>query len=229
MSANDHPINVYLETGKTRSFAIVPDWPGWSRSGRDEATALQALIEYGPRYARALAGRRLDFRAPATITALFVVERLSGNATTDFGAPAAVLPTDTLPVDAGELTRLQTVIEASWSTFDRIAVSASGKTLRKGPRGGGRDLGKIVEHVQEAEAAYLSSLGGKSPRNAGFDQDLALEKQRQAILATLALAVRGEIPLRGPRGGLRWTPRFFVRRLVWHVLDHAWEIADRVE
>ncbi|CAN5828742.1 hypothetical protein BH20CHL8_BH20CHL8_11020 [soil metagenome] len=24
-----------------------------------------------------------------------------------------------------------------------------------------------------------------------------------------------------------WTPRYFVRRAAWHVLDHAWEIEDR--
>jgi hypothetical protein len=24
-----------------------------------------------------------------------------------------------------------------------------------------------------------------------------------------------------------WTPRYFARRVGWHVLDHAWEIEDR--
>lgn len=229
MATNTYPIHVFLETGKTRSFAIILGWPGWCRSGRDEESALQQLIEYGPRYAGALADTHLGFCAPSGISDLLVVERLPGSVTTDFGAPAAILPTDALPVDAEELTRLQTVIKASWKTFDRIAVSASGKTLRKGPRGGGRDLERIVEHLQEAEAAYHSSLGGKTPRNAEWGTDQALKDPRQAILATLTLAVRGEIPAHGPRGGLRWTPRFFVRRLVWHVLDHAWEIEDRAE
>ena len=31
----------------------------------------------------------------------------------------------------------------------------------------------------------------------------------------------------GPRGGKRWSARYFVRRAAWHVLDHAWEIEDR--
>jgi hypothetical protein len=41
-------------------------------------------------------------------------------------------------------------------------------------------------------------------------------------------SARGEIPAKGPRGGLRWTARYFVRRLSWHILDHAWEIEDRM-
>lgn len=41
-------------------------------------------------------------------------------------------------------------------------------------------------------------------------------------------ALRGEIPTKGPRGGTRWTARYFVRRVAWHILDHAWEIEDRL-
>jgi hypothetical protein len=50
---------------------------------------------------------------------------------------------------------------------------------------------------------------------------------RQAMLKALESAARGEIPERGPRGGVRWTPRYFVRRSAWHVVDHVWEIEDR--
>ena len=42
-------------------------------------------------------------------------------------------------------------------------------------------------------------------------------------------AAEGKSLRKGPRGGKRWTPRYFVRRLVWHALDHAWEIQDRIE
>jgi len=40
--------------------------------------------------------------------------------------------------------------------------------------------------------------------------------------------VRGEIPHQGPRGGALWTPRYFVRRVAWHTVDHLWEIEDRI-
>lgn len=56
-----------------------------------------------------------------------------------------------------------------------------------------------------------------------------MQRIREEVLKGLASAAAGEIPARGPRGGLRWPPRYFVRRVAWHVLDHAWEIEDRIE
>ena len=91
MAQGANHIEVYLEIGQTRTFAGAPDWPGWCRSGRDEAAALQALCDYGPRYARALQTTRLPFRAPSEASAFVVVERLTGNATTNFGAPDLAL------------------------------------------------------------------------------------------------------------------------------------------
>jgi hypothetical protein len=216
---------VYLEIGKTRTFAVALDWPGWARSGRGEAAALQALCDYGPRYKQALGASRLGFHPPTDVSAFKVVERLKGNATTDFGAPDVALSSDTEPVDPEELKRWEKLLKACWQTFDASVEAASGKTLKKGPRGGGRDLAKIIEHVQDVDVAYLKSLGGTLKAS---DADNP-ERIREAILTTLNAAVRGEIPAHGPRGGVRWTPRYFVRRLAWHELDHAWEIEDKAE
>jgi D-hexose-6-phosphate mutarotase len=63
----------------------------------------------------------------------------------------------------------------------------------------------------------------RRPREAETD----LQLTRKAMLEALAASVRGEVPEFGPRGGKRWTARYFVRREAWHVLDHAWEIEDR--
>jgi hypothetical protein len=73
-----------------KTFACAVDWPGWSRSGSDEETALQALYEYGSRYARAIEPAQTGFRVPDSASEFRIVERLKGDATTDFGAPAAV-------------------------------------------------------------------------------------------------------------------------------------------
>ena len=81
-------IDVYLEVGKKRIFAGAIDWPGWCRSGRDDESALQALVDYGPRYAHVLRTNEFGFHSPAKISAFSIVERLKGNATTDFGAPS---------------------------------------------------------------------------------------------------------------------------------------------
>ena len=228
MERSANRIDVYLEVGKKRTIAGAIDWPGWCRVGRDEDTALQALFDYGPRYARLLDATTPGFRAPADRSAFAVVERLEANATTDFGAPDASPSGDTQPVDTAELQRLQTLLKACWQAFDQAVQAARGKELRKGPRGGGRELDEIVRHVLGADAAYLARLAWKFKPDEAAQLDDELSRNRQAILDALAAAAQGDLPTHGPRGGAIWTPRYFVRRVSWHVLDHAWEIEDRV-
>jgi hypothetical protein len=215
--------NVYLEIGAKRTFAGAIDWPGWCRSGRDEAGALAALWAYGPRYAGVLDGSGLDFVTPPTVADLAVTARLAGNVSTDFGAPAVAPAADADPVNEAELLRLRTSLAACWRAFDRAAASAQGRTLTKGPRGGGRDLERMVEHVLGGEAAYCAQIAWKSAGAGGGSEAL-----HQAVLDGLNHAVSYGVPPAGPRGGRLWTPRYFVRRVAWHVLDHAWEIEDRL-
>lgn len=229
MASGKTPNRVYVETGKSRTFATALAWPGWSRSGRVEAAALQTLYDYAPRYARVLESTALDFRPPSDLSALEVTLRLAGNATTDFGAPNLLLPDDTQPIDPSELEQWQVILQACWQAFDSAVQAAAGKSLRKGPRGGGRDLDKIVQHVRDVDFGYLKSLGGTMKLNKEDEPAQTLAHIREVILTTLAAAVRGEVPAQGPRGGARWTPRYFVRRLAWHELDHTWEIEDRAE
>ena len=216
-------LNVYLEVGSRRTFAAALDWPGWCRIGQDKDAALHSLFEYGPRYARVLSSARLGFQTLKDVSAFVVVERLKGNATTDFGAPDKAPAGDAKPLDDAELRRLQSILKACWRAFDKTVEKAKGKPLRKGPRGGGRTVNGIVEHVLGSEKSYLTQLGGK------VSATESAEKTRQAILNTLKASAHGEIPAKGPRGGKRWSPRYFVRREAWHVLDHIWEIEDRLK
>lgn len=221
-------IEAFLEIGQKKVFAGVLQWPGWYGSGRDEASALQALYEAGPRYQRALRGTRLGLKAPADPTMFRVVERVRGNSTTDFGAPDMPLARDAAPVEPAELRRLQTLLKACWAEFDAAVETARGKPLSKGPRGGGRDLDGIVSHVFGAEEGYLSMLGWALNRDKSADPAEAQNQTRQVILQALEAAARGELPTRGPRGGKRWRPRTFVRRAAWHLLDHIGEIEKRL-
>jgi hypothetical protein len=157
-----------------------------------------------------------------------VVERLEGNATTDFGAPDIAPSSDTKPLDEAELQRLQTLLQAYWQAFDAAVQAASGKELRKGPRGGGRDLAGIIRHVLGAEAGYLARLARKFKQDETADINEELARTRQAVLEALVAAAHGEVPERGLRGGVIWAARYFVRRVAWHVLDHLWEIEDRI-
>lgn len=216
-------IAVYLERGAKRTFACAVEWPGWCRSGRDDASALEALLASAPRYARAV-GKSGGLSAPRDVTAFDVVARLKGDATTDYGAPGAKSAFDERPMSAADVRRTSDVLRACWKALDAAAAKAKGKTLAKGPRGGGRDLRKIVDHVVDAEGSYLRMVGRRF--EAGRAEDLA-ERIHAAVLEALETTARHGPPPPGPRGGTRWLPRYFVRRVTWHVLDHAWEIEDR--
>jgi hypothetical protein len=79
--------------------------------------------------------------------------------------------------------------------------------------------------VRDAETGYLSALGW--PVKSSATGRALTDQIRAAVLDGLAASVAGEIAATGPRGGVRWKPRFFARRLLWHALDHLWEIEDR--
>jgi hypothetical protein len=219
---------VYLEVGMKRAFAGALAWPGWCRSGRTEEAAIETLLGYGPRYAAVMSAAGIRFTAPRDAAAFEVVERLNGDATTDFGAPGTAPTGDEEPITTAEGRKLGRMLEACWAAFDSAADAASSKALRKGPRGGGRELDAIVAHVVDAESAYLRSVGGTFKRDERADMSSEAAQLRREILETLAARSRGEPPPENPRRRAKpWTPRYFVRRTAWHALDHAWEIEDR--
>jgi len=220
-------MDIYLETTDKKSFASAVAWPGWSRAGRDEASAVQALFDYAPRYQRAMQG--LNFQVPAAPEALRVVERFPGTSTTAFGAPDVIASADRLPLDDADFQRLAAALRASFAEYERIYRSVGERELARGPRGGGRDLRGVTFHVLNGAASYLSKVGGKLKIDEGTP-DLLAEWRRATseILAVLAHAAQHGVPEKGPRGGTNWPVRYFIRRLAWHVLDHAWEIEDRM-
>ncbi|HEX8968490.1 MAG TPA: hypothetical protein VF937_11455 [Chloroflexota bacterium] len=182
------------------------------------------MLEYAPRYARVVKG--LGFEAPTTIEEFKVRERLAGDASTDMGSLSGNAPEyDSEPIDQRDHARLIKFLEACWRALDRAVEAARGKELRKGARGGGRVLDAIVRHVLDGEGGYLRRLEYRRDKQAETDVRLS----REAMLDALAASVRGEVPEYGPRGGKRWSGRYFVRREAWHVLDHTWEIEDRTE
>jgi len=194
---------VYLESGKTWVFAVALEWPGWCRRGRGEAAALQALVDYAPRYAAAIGP---SFSAEP----LQGVGHVSGARWTDFGAPGPAEPWDSELLSAVEATRFAQIVEACWGCLDRVRDSAPA-TLRKGPRGGGRDRDAIIEHVRESERSYARKLGLKlGPRTSWLEQ-------RSALATAIGSG--------SSAGG--WTARQAARRCAWHLLDHAWEIEDK--
>jgi hypothetical protein len=215
------PMPVYLEVGTTRVFACSVGWPGWCRSGKDEDAALQSLADYAVRYAVVAdrAGKRF---AKSAGDELDVVERVKGSATTEYGAPGVVPELDFEPLTAHAAQKMADLVVASWSVLDSVARK-SPATLRKGPRGGGRDRDKMLQHVLSAEAAFARKIA-VSHQEPGLGDTAAIAALREAITAVLRAARSGD-PVR-EKG---WPPRYAARRIAWHALDHAWEMEDRRE
>ena len=203
-------VRVLLESGRTKTFASALDWPGWCRCGKGDEGALDALEGYADRY-RAVA-RGAGARFPAHL-GLEIVDRVPGDATTDFGAPSVASTLEAGPLTPADLARQVSLLRAAWDALDELAVSAP-EQLRKGPRGGGRDRDGVVDHVAEAERAYARKIGVRHPPFAA-PGDVAVMRES---IATALLAGEAE-------GA--WSPAYFLRRSAWHVLDHVWEIEDK--
>jgi hypothetical protein len=204
-------MDVYLEIGTKKVFAGYIDWPGSERSAKTEDEAVERLLAYAPRYAKAVKGFK-----PGRVK---VVERIKGDMTTDFGAPSSAPKADERDLTPAQLKKLIAILEASWRYFDLTARKHARAKLTTGPRGGGRSIPKMIDHVMGADRGYLSAIGGSLPKGADL---------RETIVETLHKRVKGEeLPPTRRRKPL-WTPRYFVRRSAWHALDHAWEIEDRV-
>ena len=103
-----------------------------------------------------------------------------------------------------DLKRQVTVLEDCWTYFDKVVATAPA-VMTRGPRGGGRDRDPIATHVREAERRYCSALGSPLPPRTPW-----VEQRAVIVSALLSNAPAG-----------KWPPRYSLRRMGWHVLDHA--------
>ncbi|HEX3630858.1 MAG TPA: hypothetical protein VHW91_10335 [Candidatus Dormibacteraeota bacterium] len=129
---------------------------------------------------------------------------------------------DTTALSAAQAKRIGALVEAAWAQFDQV-VKGAPAALRKGPRGGGRDRDKIVDHVLGAESAYARKLGLRLTVPDRHDA-ARIKLFRKALVDALEKPSGGKAPV-----GKGWRQRYAARRIAWHVLDHAWEIEDRSE
>ena len=215
-------IRVMMELGRKKPVAVAVafDWPGWERSGTSEEDALRMLGMYRPRYAKVakLAGIADEFKGTGDPV---VVERIEGIGMTDFYGISmrAATPEEEQMSDAA-CERKIALLRACWTYFDGVASRVSAE-LRKGPRGGGRDRDRIVQHVNNVEISdFAKKVGLTTPIEAQQDPD-DLRAYRDAFCA----AIR-EYNARGA-AARNWAVQFVIRHSAYHVLDHAWEMEDR--
>jgi hypothetical protein len=217
-------IRVVLEQGpKAKKFvAFAVDWPGWSRGAKTADEAFDTLGAYRERY-RPVAVRAGQAQAFDGAGALEVVEERVGTGSTDFwGISFSPSSFEHDPMDADELERKITVLQAAWAYFDDVAARVSPE-MRKGPRGGGRDRDTIIRHtVRNESEAFAKKVGLRIPERAALEPG-ALAPYRSDYVDAMRAYQRGEI-----EGSMRsWSLAFLVRHSAFHTMDHAWEMEDK--
>lgn len=213
-------LRIVIETGKQKVFASAVDWPGWSRSGKETTdAAIDELLAYRTRYNAVL--RLAGIAAiPDSGGHVDVIDTVEGAGVTDFGVPDAIHALERESMDADECARQVAVLRASWRFLDKV-VSEVSPELRKGPRGGGRDRDKLLDHVIQADRSYARQLGVRTPPFDTFDLD-AVRAHHEAVYAAIPARRDGQ-----PLTDKGWPVRYAIRRMAWHVLDHAWEMEDK--
>jgi hypothetical protein len=146
-------LSVVLEVSSTRSFACALWLPGWFGHGKTPDAAVEQLLAYRSRFAPIAKQAKVALPSDSS---LVIVEEQIGNGTTQFGAPGQISDLEQ-EVAAATLRRMRALHKACREFFDEVAHAAPAE-LRKGPRGGGRDTAKVVEHVLDVEKMYATRL-----------------------------------------------------------------------
>lgn len=214
-------MRVMLEIGPKgkKVVAVAPDWPGLARGAKTEEAAVERLRSYLPRYAPVakLAGMDAAF---AAITGVDVVERYPGTGSTDFwGISFAYSSIDRQAMPPETMERELTLLRACWAFFDEVRSRVSAE-MQQGPRGGGRDRDRIVQHIFANEQDWAKKLGLLTPDDALLTSE-GWDAHRDAYCSAIrAYHAQG-------RMARTWPLAYLIRHTAFHALDHAWEMEDK--
>ncbi len=228
MQVKDTKTRVYIERGRKTVLAGAIDWPGWMGSGDTEADALADMLDASSRYAAVLHAAQQDFSPPVSRHDLHHLETLEGGMSTDLGGPHVAPHADAAPVTEADYMRLQAILMACWQAFDAAVAGAEGRQLADLPANPNMDLHDLIIHVIRSDQSDLERLGWFHRfRNHPNPLD-ELRETREGTLRALTRAAFGEVPSVATTAEL-WSVRFFVRKVAWHTLTHAWEMEARTQ
>jgi len=215
-------LRVILEIGKKRRVvAGATDWPGLDRWGASEDAALERIEAYRARYARVADGAGLGaaFRRAGGPE---VIERVPGSSSTDFWGVAHVpSEAERAILEPSELERRLTLVRACWAAFDAISSTAPSELL-PGPRSAGRSRDEIIRHVVVNEPEqFTRKVGVRTPRERVLTPGGLAAHRDETLEALRAWNAEG-------RPARTWPIQFLIPRIAHHVMDHAWEIEDRL-
>ncbi len=218
-----NPLRIAIEVGPKgkKVVAVAQDWPGLSRGAAREELAIDKLRSYIARYASVAsrAGLPFDYESPEGFDPE-VVERYQGTASTDFwGISFAFSEFDRQAQSNDELERELALMQACWAEFDEVRHRVSAE-LQKGPRGGGRDRDRIVQHTISVEHDWSPKLSPGADKDVPLTDD-ALRLHRENYCADIR-TLHAEGRLAG-----KWPLRFLIRHTAFHTMDHTWEMEDK--
>src|SRR6476619_4406085 len=171
-------LEIGAEISPKKTFVWAIDWPGWCRSGKDRDLAIEVLIAARNRYAKV--AERAGLELPTVDSDdLHIAETVDGGGGTEFGVPSSITKLDRRGTSKAEAERLASLVEAAWVIFERVAERSPAE-LRKGPRGGGRDRDKMVDHVIGADHAYAHEIGLRRPEPTRADRG-TVDAERSAV------------------------------------------------
>lgn len=217
-----NPVRMMIELGPKakKSVAYAIDWPGWSRGAKTPDKAIDVLEAYRERYRpiAALAGLSAEFDAAGALTE---ADRYTGTGSTDFwGISFAASPEEQEGLSEEQLERRLALLQAAWAFFDQTAARVS-PTLKKGPRGGGRDRDQIIHHTLGWERSGLAvNVGIEYPEGVLLDPDVLRQYRNEYVGAIRDHHAKGQ-------KARKWELSYLIRHSAFHMLDHAWEMEDK--
>jgi hypothetical protein len=215
-------LRVALEIGPKgkKVVAWAPDWPGLSRGAKTADLALERLVTYVPRYLPVATLAGMDATFPTDIVPNVVDEYIGTGSTDYWGISFGYSEIDRAPMSDAALERDLALMQAAWAYFDQIRHQVSDE-LRKGPRGGGRDLDDLVRHVIGAEYDMAWKVGIPALETGAWRDDANLRAYRESYVAAIRqYHAEGKL-------GRKWPLHFLIRHTAFHTLDHTWEMEDR--
>ncbi len=215
-------VRMMIELGPKgkKSVAHAIDWPGWSRGAKTPDKAIDVLEAYRSRYRRIaeIAGFGAEFDVAGPLSE---VDRYTGTGSTDFwGISFAASPEEQEGLSEEQLERRLALLQAAWAFFDHTAARVS-PTLKKGPRGGGRDRDQIINHTLGWERSGLAvNVGVQYPEGVLLDPNVLSQYRREYIEAIRQHHAKGQ-------KARKWELSYLIRHSAFHMLDHAWEMEDK--
>jgi len=232
--------SLYLESGPKhkKTMVHVLDLLGCIAQGSTTKSALESTPEAIRTYLRFLERHGEAVRPAGAITTV-VEAHITKGTWLGNGDPTPGFAPDFKPLSTQNRSiHLQRL---AWMQSDLLELirDETQEQLRLEPKGGGRSIHHILQHMAESQAVYLRSVVGpvaglsealKAVQNEGPDSlPLTLSTVWDITNARLESLTDDERKQSVTHGQVVWTARRCMRRMLEHSWEHLLEISERLK